>query len=303
MLLCPHIRHQLTESSFRVEKCRSSPWNCLSSFAKWRVQKRLLFLTLSSDVYQRCLFLWSAISPRQTLRAPLALPIPSGITEAPYLLLFCFLSAPQLSGLSQILPECLCVLVNRACSHRRDSGAEHCAARVTLKSFWINPWSNPQRGRERLIKTFLNSVRYKRGEKPKPLWCDYKRFLCVTLPWAATLRYVKLLPQLFVSCVVFPPLACLQGCRYMLICPTDRPGEESQTRNIQFQGNLVDATVLRRLHNEWLFALDCLYGPYPINSLKNQTENSAYCKYRKCFSFSVFFFDFILQAKYVICNC
>ncbi|XP_016404430.1 centlein [Sinocyclocheilus rhinocerous] len=27
-----------------------------------------------------------------------------------------------------------------------------------------------------------------------------------------------------------------KGCRYMLICPTDRPGEESQTRNIQFQG-------------------------------------------------------------------
>ncbi|XP_056315079.1 centlein isoform X2 [Danio aesculapii] len=27
-----------------------------------------------------------------------------------------------------------------------------------------------------------------------------------------------------------------KGCRYMLICPIDRPGEESQTRNIQFQG-------------------------------------------------------------------
>ncbi|XP_016350527.1 centlein isoform X2 [Sinocyclocheilus anshuiensis] len=27
-----------------------------------------------------------------------------------------------------------------------------------------------------------------------------------------------------------------KGCRYMLICPTDRPGMESQTRNIQFQG-------------------------------------------------------------------
>nr|XP_001922129.3 centlein isoform X1 [Danio rerio] len=27
-----------------------------------------------------------------------------------------------------------------------------------------------------------------------------------------------------------------KGCRYMLICPIDRPREESQTRNIQFQG-------------------------------------------------------------------
>lgn len=27
-----------------------------------------------------------------------------------------------------------------------------------------------------------------------------------------------------------------KGCRYMLICPIDRPGVESQTRNIQFQG-------------------------------------------------------------------
>ncbi|KAI2668524.1 Centlein [Labeo rohita] len=61
------------------------------------------------------------------------------------------------------------------------------------------------------------------------------------------LRYVKLLPQLFVSCVVFPPLPCLQGCRYMLICPTDRPGEESQTRNIQFQGASLQKIRKKRI--------------------------------------------------------
>lgn len=172
-------------------------------------------------------------------------PIPSGNMEAPYLLLFSLpLSSTAVSPLLD--PAWMALCTRQLCwltSAWQWSRAlrRPCHTKELLNKSMIKP---TERERERLIKTFLNSVRYKRGEKPKPLWCDYKRFLCVTLPWAAMLRYVKLLPQLSVSCVVFPPLPCLQGCRYMLICPVDGPGEESQTRNIQFQGNLVDATVL-----------------------------------------------------------
>ncbi|XP_067297707.1 centlein [Pseudorasbora parva] len=36
-----------------------------------------------------------------------------------------------------------------------------------------------------------------------------------------------------------------KGCRYMLICPIDGPGEESQTRNIQFQGVSLQKTKKR----------------------------------------------------------
>ncbi|XP_048053141.1 centlein isoform X2 [Megalobrama amblycephala] len=36
-----------------------------------------------------------------------------------------------------------------------------------------------------------------------------------------------------------------KGCRYMLICPVDGPGEESQTRNIQFQGVSLQMTRKR----------------------------------------------------------
>ncbi|ROL42740.1 Centlein [Anabarilius grahami] len=35
-----------------------------------------------------------------------------------------------------------------------------------------------------------------------------------------------------------------KGCRYMLICPVDGPGEESQTRNIQFQVFVSGVTLL-----------------------------------------------------------
>ncbi|XP_059410057.1 centlein isoform X4 [Carassius carassius] len=38
-----------------------------------------------------------------------------------------------------------------------------------------------------------------------------------------------------------------KGCRYMLICPTDRPGEESQTRNIQFQGASLQKIRKKRI--------------------------------------------------------
>lgn len=192
-------------------------------------------------------------------------PIPSGNMEAPYLLLFSLpLSSTAVSSLLDPAWMALCTRqlywLTSAWQWSR-ALRRPCHTKELLNKSMIKPTE-----RERLIKTFLNSVRYKRGEKPKPLWCDYKRFLCVTLPWAATLRYVKLLPQLFVSCFVFPTLPCLQGCRYMLICPIDEPGEESQTRNIQIQGNLVDATVPRRLQDEWLFSLDGLYSPYRINS-------------------------------------
>ncbi|KAK2908857.1 hypothetical protein Q8A67_004694 [Cirrhinus molitorella] len=37
-----------------------------------------------------------------------------------------------------------------------------------------------------------------------------------------------------------------KGCRYMLICPADRPGEESQTRNIQFQGACLEKIRKKR---------------------------------------------------------
>ncbi|XP_077088442.1 centlein isoform X2 [Siphateles boraxobius] len=36
-----------------------------------------------------------------------------------------------------------------------------------------------------------------------------------------------------------------KGCRYMLICPIDKPGEESQTRNIQIQGVSLQKTRKR----------------------------------------------------------
>ncbi|XP_043093422.1 centlein isoform X2 [Puntigrus tetrazona] len=38
-----------------------------------------------------------------------------------------------------------------------------------------------------------------------------------------------------------------KGCRYMPICPTDRPGEESQTRNIQFQGASLQKIRKKRI--------------------------------------------------------
>ncbi|XP_026060192.1 centlein isoform X2 [Carassius auratus] len=38
-----------------------------------------------------------------------------------------------------------------------------------------------------------------------------------------------------------------KGCRYMLICPTDRTGEESQTRNIPFQGASLQKIRKKRI--------------------------------------------------------
>lgn len=128
-------------------------------------------------------------------------PIPSGNVEAPYLLLFSLpLSSTAVSPLLD--PAWMPLCTRQPCwltsVWQWSRGLRRpCHTKELLNKSVIKPTE-----RERLIKTFLNSVRYKWGGKPKPLWCDYKRFLCVTLPWAATLCYVKLLPQLFVSCVV-----------------------------------------------------------------------------------------------------
>lgn len=238
--------------------------------ASFHLQKFCLNLSSCVDQKMRIRGVWSC-KVRSLLVSLSGLrwlsPIPSGNLEAPYLFLFSLpLSSTAVSSLLDPAWMALCTRqlywLTSAWQWSR-ALRRPCHTKELLNKSMIKPM---EREGERLIKTFLNSVRYKRGEKPKPLWCDYKRFLCVTLPWAATLRYVKLLPQLFVSCFVFPPLPCLQGCRYMLICPIDEPGEESQTRNIQIQGNLVDATVPRLLQNEWFFSLDGLYSPYCINS-------------------------------------
>lgn len=105
-------------------------------------------------------------------------PIPSENREASYLLFSLPLSSTAVSLLSDPAWMPLCTRHPRWLTSAWQWSRvlrRPCHSKELLDKSVIKPVA---RERERLIKTFLNSVRYKRGEKPKLLWCDYKRFLC-----------------------------------------------------------------------------------------------------------------------------